>query len=196
MRHQSIRELFEYWNQRRGIRPAPDRADIDPAAIRSVLGDTFILCFDESAGYPFRIAGTRVCAAFGRELKSESFLDLWAVGSRRQVRDLLNVVGHEVIGAVASACGTSSVKSRHDVELLLLPLAHRGRNDARMMGAIAPRDGADWLGTRTLAPLSLGTPRYLGAGLDPAPSIAPASTPPRPEGRIRHGFTVYDGGLT
>jgi hypothetical protein len=193
MRHPSIRELFEYWNQRRGNRPAPDRADIDPAAIRRLLGDTFILCFNEKDGHPFRIAGTRVCAAFGRELKSERFLDLWALGSRGPVRDLLNVVGHEAVGAVASARGSSAVKAEHEVELLVLPLAHRGRNDGRILGAIAPRDAAHWPGTGTLAPLTLGTPRYLGAGLDPAPSITPA---PRPEGRIRHGFVVYDGGLT
>ena len=43
MKHPSNRELFEYWNERRGTRLAPERADIDPAAIRKVLGDTFVL---------------------------------------------------------------------------------------------------------------------------------------------------------
>ena len=108
MRHPSIRELFDYWNQRRGLRPAPDRGDIEPGAIRQVLADTFILSFDENAGHPFRIAGTRVCAAFGRELKNERFLDLWAADSRQPVRDLLNVVGNEAVGVVASARGTST----------------------------------------------------------------------------------------
>ena len=36
MKHASIRELFAYWNLRRGARRAPDRGDIDPAVIRSV----------------------------------------------------------------------------------------------------------------------------------------------------------------
>src|SRR3954454_9451040 len=43
MKHASIRELFAYWNLRRGARLAPDRSDIDPAVIRGVLADTFIL---------------------------------------------------------------------------------------------------------------------------------------------------------
>ncbi len=192
MRHPSIRELFEYWNQRRGQRPAPDRADIEPGAIRKVLADTFILSFDATAGHPFRIAGTRICAAFGRELKNESFLDLWAADSRTQVRDLVNIVRNETVGVVASARGTSTAGTTHDVELLLLPLSHRGRNGARVLGAMAPRDAAYWLGACTLGQLTLGNLRYLGPELEPAPPIAPG----RPEGRIRHGFIVYDGGQT
>jgi len=192
MRHPSIRLLFDYWNERRGQRPAPDRADIEPGAIRRALADTFILSFDERAGHPFRIAGTRVCAAFGRELKNEGFLNLWAASSRREVRDLLNVVAHETVGVVASARGTSTAETAHDVELLVLPLMHRGHSNARVLGALAPRDAAYWLGACTLGTLTLGTLRYLGPDIAPAPPIAQA----RPEGRIRHGFVVYDGGQT
>ena len=43
MKHPSNRELFNYWNERRGERLAPERADIEPAAIRQVLGDTFVI---------------------------------------------------------------------------------------------------------------------------------------------------------
>ena len=158
-----------------------------------MLADTFILSFDETAGHPFRIAGTRVCAAFGRELKNEGFLDLWAATSRRQVRDLLDVVANETVGVVASARGTSTAATAHEVELLVLPLSHRGRTNARVLGALAPRDAAYWLGACTLGTLTLGTLRYLGPGVAaPAPPIAPE----RPEGRIRHGFIVYDGGQT
>jgi hypothetical protein len=187
MRHPSIRQLFEYWNLRRGRRAAPDRADIEPGAIRKILADTFILSFDETTGHPFRIAGTRVCAAFGRELKNEGFLDLWAADSRQHVRDLLNVV--------ASARGTSTAGTAHDVELLALPLSHRGRTNARVIGALAPRDAAYWLGACTLGSLTLGTLRYLGPGIAPTAEPAPIA-PARPEGRIRHGFIVYDGGQT
>jgi hypothetical protein len=196
MRHPSIRQLFDYWNERRGSRAAPDRADIEPGAIRSLLADTFILCFDEQAGHPFRIAGTRVCAAFGRELKNDSFLDLWAADSRRQVRELLNVVAGEAVGVVASARGTSTADTAHDVELLLLPLSHRGHTNARVLGALAPRDAAYWLGACTLGNLTLGTLRYLGPSHEPTPRPAPSIAPARPEGRIRHGFIVYDGGQT
>ena len=74
MKHPSIRELFDYWDTRRGRRPAPERGDIEPGAIRRVLADTFILTFDERAGHPFRLApvvSTRYSIQFG-ELVSGS----------------------------------------------------------------------------------------------------------------------------
>ena len=55
----------------------PERTDIEPGAIRAVLADAFILALDRGAGHPIRLAGTRMCALFGREIKGKSFLDLW-----------------------------------------------------------------------------------------------------------------------
>ena len=82
MKHPASRELFAYWDERRGKHSAPERADIEPGAIRQVLSDAFILALDGGAGHPFRLAGTRVCALFGRELKGEPFIGLWAGASQ------------------------------------------------------------------------------------------------------------------
>jgi hypothetical protein len=190
MKHPSTRELFDYWTLRRGPRAVPDRADIEPGPIRRVLADTLILAFDQRAGYPFRIAGTRVCALFGRELKGERFLGLWSAESQNLVCDLLTVVTNETIGIIASASGMTEAGATHELELLLLPLGHRGRTDVRVLGALAPHETAQWLGSTALRQLTLGTLRYLGTGDE---TDTPAA-PPRPQGRIRHGFMVYDGG--
>jgi hypothetical protein len=192
MKHPSVRQLFDYWNERRGLRAAPERSDIEPGAIRRVLADTFILAFDVRAGHPFRIAGTRVCAAFGRELKSEAFLDLWRAEDRAQVRDLLTAVAHESIGVVASARATNAEGVELEFELLALPLKQRGRTDARVLGALAPTAMPYWFGVNALGSLTLGSHRYLGAGefAEPMPRLAPTL----PEGRLSRGFLVYDGG--
>jgi hypothetical protein len=183
--------LYDYWNERRGYRAAPERSDIEPGAIRRVLADTFILAFDANAGHPFRVAGTRVCAAFGRELKGDAFVDMWAIDSQRLVRDLLTVVAHESVGAVAGARGRNA-EGELEFELLILPLRHRARTDARILGALAPVELPAWFGVRTFDRLTLGTLRYLG----PEPVTRPALrlVPTRPTGRMRHGFVVYDGG--
>jgi hypothetical protein len=210
MKHPSVRELYDYWNARRGRRPAPERADIEPSAIRRVLADTFILAFDPRAGHPFRIAGTRVCALFGRELKGAAFLDLWSTASRREMRDLAAIVAHESIGLVASVAGACSGEvgtgspprtcaTQHasaadgalNLELLLLPLGFHGRSDARVLGALAPGEAPAWLGTSALRDLTLGTHRYLGA---PVVGHAAPAAPVMRDARIRHGFVVYDGG--
>jgi len=57
MKHPSNRELFEYWNMLRGERLAPERADIEPSAIRTILGDTFVLERDGWKDPVFRLAG-------------------------------------------------------------------------------------------------------------------------------------------
>ena len=143
MKHSSIRELFGYWNERRGLRSAPERGDIEPGAIRRILADTFMLAVDGRAGHPFRIAGTRVCAAFGRELKGEAFVDLWAAENQDLIRDILAIVAQETIGVVLSARGQrvadkGAAGGSLDLELIILPLNHRGRTTARVVGALAP----------------------------------------------------------
>ena len=71
MKHPASRRLFSYWEELRGKRPAPERAEIEPGAIRQILSEAFIVALDPAAGYSFRLAGTRVCALFCRELKGE-----------------------------------------------------------------------------------------------------------------------------
>ena len=191
MKHPSNRELFDYWNERRGERLAPERADIEPAAIRHVLGDTFVTEMSGSENHQFRIAGTRLCALFGRELKAESFLKLWSRTGQTAIRELLAVVMDEKVGVVASAIGTTAddTLAPINLELLLLPLAFRSRSEARVMGALAPMAAPYWLGAKAIGPLTLGMFRHIGAAADMAAPLFKAAT-----GRLRHGLTVYDGG--
>src|SRR5258708_8168623 len=91
MKQASSRELFGYWTQRRGTRAAPERGEIEPSAIRRALGDVFILEFARQGGHPFRLAGTRVCALFWRELTNEQFPNFLDAPSRLGVADLLDV---------------------------------------------------------------------------------------------------------
>lgn len=191
MKHPSNRELFNYWNERRGERLAPERADIEPAAIRQVLGDTFVLEVGSTESHPFRIAGTRLCALFGRELKTESFLKLWQRAGQTAIRELIAVVMEEKVGIVASVSAATSddALAPLGLELLLLPLASQVRGEARVMGALCPMAIPYWLGVKPVGPLSLGMFRHIGAAAeDMAPRFKAAS------GRLRHGLTVYDGG--
>jgi hypothetical protein len=193
MKHPSTRELFDYWNMRRGTRSAPERGEIEPGSIRRVLADTFILNFDPRAGHPFRIAGTRVCAAFGRELRGVAFTEIWAGASQDTIRDVLATVASEQVGVVAGASGRSCEGATLELEFLVLPLAHRVGASARILGALVPTEIPFWLGAETLGCLTLGSIRYLGplTGPHSVPRRAPAVPS---NARVRNGLLVYDGG--
>ena len=80
--------LFQYWNRLRAGRAAPKRTEIEPADIKTLLADTFILEKDARGEAVFRLAGTRLCASYGRELKGFAFASLWREKDQRMVARL------------------------------------------------------------------------------------------------------------
>ncbi|TIN14099.1 MAG: PAS domain-containing protein, partial [Mesorhizobium sp.] len=84
--------LFHYWNRLRDGRPAPKRSEVEPADIKSLLADTFILEKDTRGEAVFRLAGTRLCAVYGRELKGFSFPSLWREKDQRLISKLIQGV--------------------------------------------------------------------------------------------------------
>jgi hypothetical protein len=190
MKHAASRELYAYWEEKRGTRPAPERAEIEPGAIRSVLSDAFILALDRNAAHPVRLAGTRVCALFDREIKGESFLDLWAAPSRPIIGSLLAILADECTGTVAGVTAQNAAGEPIDLELLLLPLGTRRPIFARAIGVLAPLKIPQWLGASPIGALTLGGRRHVGSALEKR--LLPRFMAPRG----RRGLTVYEGGRT
>jgi hypothetical protein len=152
------------------------------------LSDAFILAIDRNAGHPVRLAGTRVCALFGRELKGDSFLDLWGAGSRSIVASLIAILADECTGTVAGVTAQNASGDPIDLELLLLPLGTRRPLFARTIGVLAPLNPPAWLGTSPIAQLTLGGRRHVGAALEKR--LLPRFMTPRG----RRGLVVYEGG--
>lgn len=192
MKHPSTQAVFRYWDAQRGARLAPQRRDIDPLAIRQALGDTIMLAADFADQPRFRLAGTRVCALFCREIKGEAFSTLWDDASRRAVDEFLAAVINENAGLVAGVSGRTNDGDRLQLELLLLPLAHHGDARIRALGTLAPAAQPYWLGAKPLTELELITLRHIGRDIERSfetPALqAPAG------GRLCHGFVVYSGG--
>jgi hypothetical protein len=163
MKHAASRDLYAYWEERRGKRLAPERAEIEPGAIRQVLSDAFILALGGRAGHPFRLAGTRVCALFGRELKGERFIGLWAAASQPIVSDLLAILEDERVGTVAGVSAYNGAGEPVELELLLLPLSATRPSLARAIGVLAPLKTPQWLGASPIGALTLGSRRHVGA---------------------------------
>ena len=156
MKNTSTRLVFEYWDALRGERSAPERGEIEPGALRHALADTFVL-ENEPIGPVFRLAGTRLCALFGQELKGRAFSALWPdVGSQTEMRRLTQTVMDESAGAVAGMAAETATGAPVYLELLLLPLRYRGRTHARMLGALSASAAPEWLGLDTIEPTPEG----------------------------------------
>jgi hypothetical protein len=190
MKHAASRELYAYWEERRGTRSAPERAEIEPGAIRGALSDAFILALDSAAGHPVRLAGTRVCALLGREIKDEPFLGLWAPTSRPVVASLLAILGDEYVGTVAGVTAQNEAGETVDLELLFLPLGTRRPSLARAIGILAPLKIPQWLGASPIGALTLGSRRHIG------PALERRLLPRFVTQRVWRGLRVYEGGAT
>lgn len=197
MKAVATRELFNYWNQLRGARAAPERADVDPATIRSILGDTFILEANEGAGYPFRLSGTRICAITGHEMKGELFLDLWRGPDRATLLGALATVSDDAAVAVVGVQGSTELSRKVDLEIGLFPLRHRGRTHSRVLGAMAAVETPYWVGACPVTRFDLSSLRMIWPSgrrrpLDGFGSETFGRAPPI--GKRIGRFLVFDGG--
>jgi len=191
MQQPTSRQLYAYWDRVRNGRLAPRRFEIEPAKIAALLPETFIAESAGQLGYRFRLAGTKICEQFGRELRGADLLSLWEQEDRESVASLLRsvftdaAVGHGVFRAYART------NRQAGFEIVLMPLIHTGDTVNRILGAITAIEPPFWLGAEPLlrqeiVELHLHWP-------DGAPSV------PRGGAEIvrlaRSRFRVYEGGL-
>lgn len=162
MKHPTSRMLHSYWDRLRRERAAPERSEIEPGEIRTLLADSLILEVDmPRAAASVRLAGTHVCALFGRELRGRAFGEIWGVTDAEPWR-LVEAVALDTVGVVAGLRGTTDREEAIDLELLLLPLRHHGETQARILGALSPACVPHWLGIRPVTRLQTTSMRVLG----------------------------------
>lgn len=182
MKHPSSRAFFNYWDEKRGAQTAPDRSDMEPDAVRELLGDIFVLSNDTAAGYPFRVAGTRVCALLGCDAKGRSFTPLFSAGSRQEIEDVLSVVTEETQPTIAGITARAADGSPAHLELLLLPFSPRAHAPLSLTGLLAPFQTA----TGPMTDFNLTSWRYIASRPSPRPRALRRWTAVR-------GFMVYEG---
>lgn len=197
MRHDTTKAVFNYFNALRAGRTAPLRQEIDPAALKSVLPDLFILEKGRDDSVRFRLAGTRVCVILGREMRDRAFSEIWQPELRHRMRlaadtVLANKKALEIAVTATDADGTAL-----DLEMLLLPLFSRVNQCDRIFGSLVSMQPMTSLQPhlRLLAPAEL---EFAPVGREGAEApLLP--TPPMPGmigqlvGRMTH-LRVFEGG--
>lgn len=182
MKHLASREFFAHWDQARGKDHAPDRIDLAPEPVRHLLADVFVLCTDTTPDYPFRVAGTRVCALAGQDLKNTSFTALFEGQSRTEIADLIGIVAEETLPTIAGITATAADGRAAPMELLLLPFNARAHTPASLTGLLVPFEQA----ALPLKAFQLTSWRHI----HPPRLVSPRMM--RRWNTLR-GFTVYEG---
>jgi hypothetical protein len=150
MQKTSTKTLYAYWNSLRGARSAPDRRDIDPAAIKSALANTFILELDDSREFSFRLAGSHLCSAYSRELKGRSFTRLWHPRDRDAMATLIRAVTEDHAVALVTFQGSTPIDTKTSFESILLPIRHNGSTETRLLGGMTAIEAPYWLGVQPI----------------------------------------------
>ncbi len=211
MKHTVTRSLYDYWSRLRGERTAPARYEIEPGDIRHILGDTFILEANDRGTYTFRLAGTRLCAAYCRELKGRNLLDLWVGKDREAIASLLAAIVEDGAAAVVGLDAQNERGQAMPVEIMMLPLKHEGPNHTRILGCFVPLDQPYWIGLHPVIRQPITSlrliwpderPSFFRRGdeaaepdaLMPDGSSAQTAKTPQPQGKQVGHLRVLDGG--
>ncbi len=146
MNHEQTQALYNYWNEVRGSRRAPRSLEIRPIAIPALLPNVFILEQLDQQNYRFRLAGTRVCAYTGNELRGHLFSSLWPEDQRSKIDAILQYLCKNATGTVCNIVGKELRGRSADFELMLLPLATATGPLERILGVLSPISPPYWVG--------------------------------------------------
>jgi len=149
MKHRSTIAIFSEWQRlartERGTFCAPARERIEPRKLGRHLSDLFFLEAEQHGDLSFRLAGTRVCTLFGRELKNTRFLSLWSERDRAALRETSQNVSGLAIPALVSYAGISMSGRSLGLEMFLAPLEATD-GQISILGSIAVLDSVTWVG--------------------------------------------------
>ncbi|MCV3737510.1 PAS domain-containing protein [Rhizobium sp. TRM96647] len=206
--------IFQHWSAVKGNRDIPNRRDIAPAALQHFLPDLFILEQLAGGGVSFRLAGTRLCTLFGRELRTTSFERLFPADLRPRILRICHNIMNQRTPAILHAAAYGRSVQATPVEIALLPMTSHGSRADRVFGAFCPLTAVQpldmplrhlLLKTVEAIPLAL---EEAGESTAPLSGALPASTPAAPATTVvavrRHEFgqavrrvlhlKVFDGG--
>ncbi|TVQ56241.1 MAG: PAS domain-containing protein [Rhodobacteraceae bacterium] len=189
--HPDAAGLLHLWQELRGDRPAPFRAELDAGKIGAKAPFLAILEHVGPSNLRVRIAGDRLNKWFGLELRGMSALSLVAPEARNHVQAALNRVIDDPAVAALHGAARAADGAQARYELALLPMrSDFGRVDRVLVGLwlldhtgpFGPmRLGVDAVTVATV-PLE-GRPRLVAETASPAFAEAEgdgAAAPPRP----------------
>jgi hypothetical protein len=192
--HPGSRQLFRHWEMLRAERACPTREEIDLKALRDIVPDLLVIERDYlRSAFKFRLAGTRVCALFNRNITGGNVFDGWDAFEADVISRHLLTVHNQMQPAVIRMRFTTDRRQTVAAELVALPVQMRGSHRIQILAGLFPFRAAQSLGHAGITGRELASARVIWTEhLEPAPRRQPDLSPP-----IRNtmrSFRVINGG--
>ena len=144
MKHAQSRALHSYWQTlRMSGRTAgmtPERSDVEPQDIASLLGYVFMLRRIDQGHHVFRLAGTHFCQLYQREFRDQNFLSLWRGHDATHIQALLESTLSGASPSSVVARASSIDMHQLPVEISFFPLKGPEGVVDRILGLYQPLD--------------------------------------------------------
>lgn len=131
-----IREVYEYWDRKRGSRSMPSRSDLDPIEIPALL--PHILLVDVTppdSRLKFRLAGTNVVEKFGEDYTGKFMDEVYFGDVQEKILFEYNYVAAEKRVIVCDHKFRRLTDYTYDIERIIMPLSDNGE-DVNMLFAL------------------------------------------------------------
>jgi hypothetical protein len=138
MFHSNTELLIDHWRAQKGLRAAPARASINPAAFPALMPQVFILGRTRPGEYNFRLVGGFVDDLHGGHLNVIDPLKLWAAAYRTSLQLALEAVRRQPEPLVIACEGRTRGGQTVGLEIMLAPLAGPKGEIDRLLGLYQP----------------------------------------------------------
>ena len=164
--HAGTKAVFDYWNAIRNGSPAAPREAVDPCALRSHLPQIFILQKHDDQHITFRLAGTGMCAIFGREFRDQNFFSMFTGDCEEKARAMAaHIIGDYRVGLM-STIGYTIDRREAAFEVIMLPLMDQQGDVCRVLGSLFVTQGQTLMRQKVFVRQRINTVKLINPDID------------------------------
>ncbi len=193
--HPGSRQLFRHWEMLRAERACPTRDEFTFEPIKAIMPDLMVIDRDYLRNsFRYRLAGTRLCNLFNRNLTATNVLAGWDSFENDVIsRHLLTVINQKQ-PAVIRMRFTTDRGQVVAAELLAIPVQMRGSHRVQIIGGLFPFRAAQSLGHTSIVKQEMASARVIWTEHETSPHENDIAAFPPPQRITTPNFTLIDGG--
>jgi hypothetical protein len=160
--HPGSRQLFRHWEMLRAERACPTREEFELSAVKGILPDMFIMDRDYlRSSFKFRLAGTRICTLFNRNLTGTNAIEGWDKFESEVLSRHLLIALNQKQPVVIRMRFTTERQQVVAAEMVALPVQMRNSHRTQLIGGLFPFRAAQSLGHTSITKQELASARVV-----------------------------------